>query len=60
MTKNKLTLVRLLEENWSDDLSAQGLPNRKVVIICELETPEIAQAICLTSHDGKITTKEVI
>ena len=58
--KSKLTFVRLLEKNWSDDSSAQGLPNRKVVIVCELETPEIAQAICLTSHDETITTIEVI
>ena len=31
-----------------------------VVIICEQETPEIAQAISLTSYDGLKTSKEVI
>ena len=58
--KNKLTIVRLLEENWSTDASVSELLTRKVVIICEQKTSEFAEAITLTRHDGLKTSKEVI
>ena len=57
--QNKLTLVKLLKENWSSNSSATLLKDRKIILACEYQTPEICKAFVFSSPDGETTHIEI-